>query len=125
MGFGFALGCGTTKSYTATDQLLISDAVDATIAKIDFRPLQGKKIFLDTTYLTGAKTVPGIPNPILGSNNLINADYVISSVRQQMIADGCLIEEKKEDADLIAEVRIGLLVPMVTQSPMEFQPATC
>ncbi|MFO0923282.1 MAG: DUF6655 family protein [Pirellulales bacterium] len=98
-----------TKSYTATDQLLISDAVDATIAKIDFRPLQGKKIFLDTTYLTGAKTVPGIPNPILGSNNLINADYVISSVRQQMIADGCLIEEKKEDADLIAEVRIGAL----------------
>ncbi len=102
-------GCGTTKSYTATDQLLMSDAVDSTVSKIDFRPLEGKRVFLDTNFLTGAKTVPGIPNPILGPHNLINADYVISTVRQQMIADGCLIEEKKEDADLIAEVRIGAL----------------
>ncbi len=87
----------------------MSDAVDATIAKIDFRPLAGQRIFLDTAYLTSSRTVPGVPNPMLGPNNLINADYVVSSVRQQMIAAGCLIEEKKEEADLIAEVRIGAL----------------
>ncbi len=103
------IGCGTTKSYTATEQLLMSDAVDSTVSKIDFRPLQGKRIYLDTAFLTGAKTVPGMPNPILGPQNLINADYVISSVRQQMIGDGCLFEEKRDDADLVVEVRIGAL----------------
>lgn len=104
-----AIGCGATKSYTATEQLLISDAVDSTIAKMDFRPLAGEKVFVDTSYLTSARSVPGIPNNILGPQNLINADYVVSSVRQQLVASGCMLEEKKEEADLVVEVRIGAL----------------
>ncbi|MFM7517812.1 MAG: DUF6655 family protein, partial [Pirellula sp.] len=47
-------GCGTTKSVTATEQLLMSDAVDSTISKIDFRPLTGYKVYLDTTYMASA-----------------------------------------------------------------------
>jgi len=41
-------GCGTTKSRSATEQLLISDAVDRAIAIIDFSPLADKTVFLDT-----------------------------------------------------------------------------
>lgn len=87
----------------------MSDAVDTTIAKIDFSPLHGRKVYLDTTFLTGARTNPNLPNSALSPQTLINADYVVSSVRQQMIAAGCLIEEKRDDADLVAEVRIGAL----------------
>lgn len=100
------VGCGTTKSYTATEQLLMSDAVDSTISKIDFRPLTGQKIFLDTTYISLAgKPIPGVPTQV----NLVTADYVISALRQQMLAAGCNLVEKREDADLICEARCGAL----------------
>lgn len=100
------VGCGTTKSYTATEQLLMSDAVDSTISKIDFRPISGQKIYLDTTYTAAAgKIVPGVPMP----SNLVTSDYVISGLRQQMVAAGCLLVEKREDADIICEARCGAL----------------
>jgi hypothetical protein len=102
----FAGGCGTTKSYTATEQLLMSDAVDSTISKIDFRPLTGKSVFLDTTYIQGAgKIVPGVQMPV----NLVTADYVISGIRQQMLAAGCNLVEKREDAEIVCEARCGAL----------------
>jgi hypothetical protein len=100
------VGCGTTKSYTATEQLLMSDAVDSTISKIDFRPIAGKKVYLDTTYIQGSgKVVPGVAMPV----NLVTADYVISGIRQQMLAAGCNLVEKREDAELICEARCGAL----------------
>jgi hypothetical protein len=98
------VGCGTTKSYTATDQLLMSDAVDTSISKIDFRPLAGRKVFLDTTYLGSAKPSPANPNP-----GLIQSDYVISSLRQQMMAAGCYLVDSKNEAELVCEARIGAL----------------
>lgn len=99
-------GCGTTKSYTATEQLLMSDAVDSTISKIDFRPLAGKTVFLDTTYIQGAgKIVPGVQMPA----NLVTADYVISGIRQQMLAAGCNLVENREAAEIICEARCGAL----------------
>lgn len=91
-------GCGSTKSYTATEQLLMSDAVDATVAKLDFSPLSGKQVFLDSTYLKTVKS------PLL-----IDSDYVISSLRQQMVGAGVYLVEAREDADLIAEARLGAL----------------
>ena len=91
-------GCGTTKSYTATEQLLMSDAVDATVAKLDFEPLTAKKVYLDTTFLKTQKS------PLL-----IDSDYVISSLRQQMMAAGVQLVENREEADLIAEARMGAL----------------
>jgi hypothetical protein len=103
---GLVVGCGTTKSYTATEQLLMSDAVDSTISKIDFRPLTGQKIFLDTTYVAASgKPIPGVPS----SANLITSDYVVSGIRQQMLAAGCMLVEKKEEADIICEARCGAL----------------
>lgn len=94
-------GCGTTKHYTATEQLLMSDAVDATIAKMDFSPLSLRKVFLDVTY---------IKQPTYsGQSLIIDANYMLSALRQQMVADGVLLVENREDAELIAEPRIGAL----------------
>lgn len=91
-------GCGTTKSRSATEQLLISDAVDRAVAGVDFRPLAGRSVYLDTQYV---KSVKG--------GGFINANYIISSLRQQMLAANCNLQEKAEDADYIAEVRVGAL----------------
>lgn len=91
-------GCGTTKEQLATQQLLLSDAVDRSVSTIDFRPLSGAKVFLDTTYLKTAKT-----------DTLVNAEYVTSSLRQQIMAAGCLLQETDKEADIIIEARIGTL----------------
>lgn len=91
-------GCGTMVSRTATEQLLMSDAVDRSVAHIDFRPLTGKKVFLDTRYI--------VPQKVTG---FVSAEYVISSLRQQMLAANCLLQEKQEDAELVVEARVGAL----------------
>ena len=100
------MGCGATKSFTATEQLLMSDAVDSTIAKMDFRAIGGHKVFLDTTYVVGAgKVIPGVAMPI----NLINSDYVISALRQQLTAAGCMLVDTRDAAEIICEARCGAL----------------
>ncbi|MFO1092053.1 MAG: DUF6655 family protein [Planctomycetaceae bacterium] len=91
-------GCGTTKQAEATLQLLSSDAIDRSIARIDFSPLKGQTVFLETKYIVDPKIT-----------NFVNANYVISSLRQQLYAAGCLIQEKAEEADYVVEARIGTL----------------
>ena len=53
----FLAGCGSTTTRTATEQLLMSDAVDQAISQIDFQSLRGQKVFLDTLYLHSVKGV--------------------------------------------------------------------
>lgn len=92
------IGCGSTREHLATEQLVLSDAVDRSVSSIDFRPLSGQKVYLDTSYL---RTVKG---PIF-----VNADYVTSSLRQQIVAAGCLLQDSSNEADLIVEARMGAL----------------
>ncbi|MEM6981022.1 MAG: DUF6655 family protein [Planctomycetota bacterium] len=94
----WVVGCGTTREHQATQQLLLSDAVDRSVSTIDFRPLAGQTVFLDTSYL---RTVKG--------SFFVNADYVTSALRQQIIAAGCLLQDSTKDADIIIEARIGTL----------------
>ena len=94
-------GCGTTKQATATDQLVASDAVDRSIAQLDFTPLIGHSVYLDTTYIQSPKTPVGI--------GFVNPEYVVSSLRQQMMAAGLELMETREQADFIVEARLGVL----------------
>jgi hypothetical protein len=93
-----AWGCGTTQNRTATEQLVTSDAVDRAIASIDFSHLSGQKVFLEVEYLRAVKGV-----------GTVNAEYIISSLRQQILASGCLLQENKLIADYIIEARVGAL----------------
>ena len=90
-------GCGTTRwsdtQRTATEQLLVSDAIDRAVNRVDFYPLAGKRVYLDATAL---KTT-------------IDATYLASSLRQQMLAHGCIILDKREEADYVVEARSGAL----------------
>jgi hypothetical protein len=97
-----AAGCGTTNQRTGTEQMLMSDAVDMSISRIDFRPLAGRKAYLDTTYIRPAQ-IPGAPQ------NLVNADYVISGLRQALFAAHCELVDSKDEAEVIIEPRLGTL----------------
>lgn len=98
LGLVLLVGCGTMRERTATQQLLMSDAVDRAVSHIDFSPLSGEEIYLDTQYLNEAK-----------STSLVNNQYIISSLRQQMMAAGCYLMDKPEEAAYIVEARVGAL----------------
>lgn len=92
-----ATGCGTTRvtdtSRTATEQLLISHAVDDVVSHIDFRVLAGQRVFFDPQYIE--KTADG--------------GYVVSSLRQQLLAHGAFLQEDRAKASIIVEARSGAL----------------
>jgi len=92
------VGCGINKSRLATEQLVVSDAVDRAVAEIDFGPLSGRKVYFDTKYVENVKLSPAG-----------NVEYVISSLRQQMVAYDCRLQEKPEQAEFIVEARMGVM----------------
>lgn len=89
-----AAGCGTTKwsdtARTATEQLLISTAVDRAIDNMDFKPLAGKFVYMDPQYL-----------------DCTDRNYVISTLRQHMLSEGCVLMPDAASADYVVEVRSG------------------
>src|SRR3954451_13248103 len=99
IGIGLTLaalaGCGTTRftdtSRSATEQLLVSSAVDQTVSQMDFLPLADKRVFFDVQYL----------------ENGPDKGYIISSLRQQLLAQGCLLVEKRDEASYVVEARCG------------------
>lgn len=92
---GVLSGCGTTRysdtQRTATEQLLLSDAIDRAVGQVDFRVLAGKNVYLDASALKTATDAP----------------YLTSSLRQQMLAQGCIVKDRREDADYVVEARAG------------------
>jgi len=91
-------GCGNSIQIEGTQQLLASDAIDKSVAKIDFSPLMNQKVYFDAEYI---KTVKGI--------GFVNADYIISALRQQLVGQGCMMVEDKKEARFIVEARVGAL----------------
>ncbi len=87
-------GCGTTKTSgtarTGTEQLLLTNAWDDAVRKIDFRALAGVPVFLDAQYVTA-----------------IDQGWAVSSLRQAMLSQGVLLKPKLEAADWVVEARIG------------------
>lgn len=92
------VGCGTTINRVATEQLLLSDAVDGAVNQINFSHFKGHRCYLDTNYLR-QNTNTGI----------VNSEYIVSSLRQQIVTAGALLQEARTDADIVIEPRIGAL----------------
>ena len=90
------VGCASTKTSntarTATEQLLISNAVDQALDKIDFRAFSGHTVFLDDRYV-----------------DCIDKQYVISSVRHRILHQGAVLVGKPEDAEVLVEMRTGVV----------------
>lgn len=90
-------GCGTTRwsdsKRTATEQLLISDAVERAVMQIDMRPLAGQSVFLDTTIL----------------DDVTDGKYLASALRHQLLASECRLAATQETADIVVEARAGAI----------------
>ncbi len=90
------LGCAQTKTSntarTATEQLLISNAVDQALDKIDFRAFAGHTVFLDDKYV-----------------DCTDKQYVISSVRHRILHQGAILVAKPEEAEVLVEMRTGVV----------------
>jgi hypothetical protein len=88
-------GCGTTRTSdtmrTATEQLLIARSIDDTVSNLDFRMLAGRRVYLDPQYLDG----------------VTDKGYLISSLRQHLLACGCLLQEDRKNATYVVEARAG------------------
>ena len=89
-----AWGCGSTKLSgtvrTGTEQRLLTDAWDKALQRVDFRPLTGVPVYLDTTNVTA-----------------VDQGWVVSSLRQAMLTQGVLLRAKPEQAQWIVEARVG------------------
>jgi len=90
-----AAGCGTTRwsdtPRTATEQMLLSDAIDRSVSQLDLRVLAGKEVFFDDQYLRG----------------MVDENYIISTLRQHILANGAILKEKREEANYVVEARAG------------------
>ena len=90
---GLVVGCGTTKfsdtSRTATEQLLISSAMEDLVDQYDYSRLAGLKVFVKT------------------ANSTTDGDYLKSLVRQQVAANGAFVKDSEDDADYIVEIAPG------------------
>ncbi len=88
-------GCGTVQtsgtSRTGTEQLLLTNAWDTALMKVDFRPLAGVPVYFDTGNVTA-----------------IDQGYVVSSLNQAMLTQGVLLRQKPEQAQWVVEARVGV-----------------
>ncbi len=89
-----ALGCASTKTTntgrTAMEQLLISNAVDQSLNKIDFKPLAERTVYLDTSL-----------------TECVDKNYVIASTRNRILQAGAKLVEKADQAEVVVELRSG------------------
>ncbi len=88
-------GCGTTRmtdtQRAASEMSLVSQAIDNSVTQIDFSNLSGRTVFLDTQYLDGT----------------VDKGYLISSLRQHLLAHGALLQEERLKATYVVEPRSG------------------
>lgn len=75
---------------TAKEQMLLSNAVDQSLDKVDFTPLYGQKVFVDDKYL-----------------ECVDKSYVVGSLRHRVMRAGGALATTADDADVIMEVRSG------------------
>lgn len=90
-------GCGTTRmtdtTRAATEMLLVSQAADNAVGQIDFSPLAGRAVFLDAS---------GVPE-----KEIVDKGYLVSLVRQQIVAAGGLLQDDKVRAEYVVDLRTG------------------
>lgn len=76
---------------TGTEQILLSAAIDRSINEIDFSVLNGKDVYFDPQYLKGVS----------------DEGYIVSSLRQKLLAEGVFLKATRDDATYVVEARAG------------------
>jgi hypothetical protein len=101
LGVACALaGCSTDRltepTETATEQLLVSTAVDAAVARLTPTITPGTKVFVDAQYVD---TTP--------ADAALYTKYAVASVRDRLLHLGARLVDDRKAADMVAELRSG------------------
>lgn len=87
-------GCASVKesdtSRTGIEQLLISEAVDRSLDRVDFTAARGAKVYVEEKYL-----------------DCVDKNYVLMSLHHRLLSQQCTLVGKAEEADLVMEVASG------------------
>jgi Family of unknown function (DUF6655) len=87
-------GCTSVKTTgsarSGSEQLLLTGAWDSALCTVDFRPLAGRRAFLDPQFVT-----------------VVDKEWVLSSTRRAMAEQGVLLQDVKDKADVIVEAALG------------------
>lgn len=90
------VACGCTTAHTSntartsTEQLLISNAVDQALDKVDFRPFSGQSVYLEEKYV-----------------DCVDKSYVVASIRHRLLMAGAHLVTAADAADVVVEPRSG------------------
>ena len=92
----FALeGCSTVRTTqppeTATEQLLISTAVDHAVARLNLKITPGTKVFVDAQYFRAP----------------LYSQYAIASVRNRLLQLGARLVNNRKKSNVVVELRSG------------------
>ena len=98
-----AAGCTTATTSntarTATEQLLVSTAVDQALDKVDFTAFAGRAVFLDENYI-----------------DCVDKTYVVASVRHRLLHAGAALVPATENAEVVMELRSGAVGTTTSES---------
>ncbi len=87
-------GCTTSRTTdtarTGLEQLLISNAVDQTLAKTALPPVSGRKVFVEDKYL-----------------DAVDKGYIIGSLHQKLLINGAQLVDAKDASEVTIEVFSG------------------
>jgi len=88
------VGCASSRTSdtarTATEQVLLSNAIDRSLNNVSFDQLSGRKVFIDDKYLDS-----------------VDKGYVMGSLRHKTLAAGGQLAKDADSADLVIEPRSG------------------
>ena len=92
-------GCATIRTTdpprTATEQFLLSEAATKAIEQLSSTSLRDRRVFVDSTYLTGVTVPTG------------EYAFLLGELRSRMLAAGVRLVVAREQAEIILEVRSG------------------
>jgi hypothetical protein len=87
----------TEPTQTATEQLMVSAAVDHAVDSLKLALPRGAKVFVDTSYVD-------MPSD---DKDVVLPKYMIGTVRDLILRSGAALVDDKKAADVIAELRLG------------------
>ena len=92
-------GCSTIRvtdpPRTATEQFLLSEAATEAIEQLSAASLRDRRVFVDSTYLTGVNVPTG------------EHAFMLGELRARMLGAGVRLVSAREQAEIVLEVRSG------------------
>ena len=104
-------GCATIRvtdpARTATEQFLMSEAVNRSIGQLNFDALRDRKVWVETAYLSGTEVV--IVSGEVRQKLFTSPEQAFATgvLRERLLQGGARLVPDRKDADVVLEIRSG------------------